>query len=129
MCSSYLPHGVSQRSSTIEPHQDILWRCCRGVKDGFTRGVSHNHSLYLVFVLLSFFFFVLLVSFFQKKIFLFGLIFLIKNTQKISSYYSFWSVIALLCHAFYQWLVSLKLVLIGKVGSRKNKNIIIRNTA
>jgi hypothetical protein len=35
----------------------------------------------------------------------------------------------LLCHAFYQSLVSLKLDLIGKVGSRKNNKIIIRNIA
>jgi hypothetical protein len=35
----------------------------------------------------------------------------------------------LLYHAFHQWLISLKLDLIGKVGSRKNNKIIIRNTA
>jgi hypothetical protein len=35
----------------------------------------------------------------------------------------------LLYHAFYQWLVSLKLNLFGKVGSRKSSKIIMRNTA
>jgi hypothetical protein len=35
----------------------------------------------------------------------------------------------LLYHAFYQWLISLKLYLFGKVGSRKNNKIIMRNTA
>jgi hypothetical protein len=35
----------------------------------------------------------------------------------------------LLYHAFYQWLVSLKLNLFGKVSSRKSNKIIMRNTA
>jgi hypothetical protein len=35
----------------------------------------------------------------------------------------------LLYHAFYQWLISLKLDFFGKVGSRKNNKITIRNTA
>src|SRR3954471_2352515 len=35
-------------------------------KDGFTRGVLHNLSLYFVFVLLSFFCLVLLGSFYQN---------------------------------------------------------------
>ena len=35
----------------------------------------------------------------------------------------------LLYHACYQWLISLKLDLIGKMGSRKNNKNIIRNTA
>ena len=35
----------------------------------------------------------------------------------------------LLYHSCYQWLISLKLDLIGKVGSRKNNKNIIRNTA
>jgi hypothetical protein len=55
----------------------------------------------------------------------------IKNTKNSSDYscYFCWSVIVLLYHAFYQWLVPLKPDLIGKVGSRKNNKNIMRNTA
>src|SRR4051812_46050892 len=35
----------------------------------------------------------------------------------------------LLYHAFYQWLISLKLYLIGKVGYLKNNKNIMRNAA
>src|SRR4051812_11811977 len=80
-CSSHLPLGVSQRSfhapsrlsSTVEGE----------AKDGFTRGVLHNISLYFVFVLLSFFCLVLFASFYQKHQKMFGLLSRIKNTQKI----------------------------------------------
>jgi hypothetical protein len=75
------------------------------------------HILY--FVLNFAFTLFLLASFYQKH-------------KKISSYYSCyfcWFVIVLLYHAFYQWLVSLKLNLFGKVGSWKNSKNIMRNTA
>ena len=48
----------------------------------------------------------------------------------VSHIQSLYFVIVLLAnHAFYQWLIPLKLDLIGKVGSRKNKKKIMRNTA
>ena len=68
-------------------------------KDGFTRGVLHNLYLYFVFVLLSFFFFVLLASFYQKlqqKISFVCFAFSYQKHKKIISYYSCWSIIALL---------------------------------
>ena len=71
LCSSYLPLGVSQRSSTV------IWATINEfssvvageAKDGFTRGVLHNLSLYFVFVLLSLFCFVLFA--FLSKILIF----------------------------------------------------------
>jgi hypothetical protein len=94
----------------------VFWRRCRGGRRLLRGEFSHAHPL-LCFKFCSTLF--LLASFYQKY-------------KKISSYYSFyfyWSVIVFLYHAFYQWLVSLKLNLFGKVGSRKSSKIIMRNTA
>jgi hypothetical protein len=87
-----------------------------GKKKTFARGVSHAHPLLCFKFCFTLF---LLASFYQKY-------------KKNSSYYSCyfcWSVIVLLYHTFYQWLVSLKPNLFGKVGSRKSNKNIIRNTA
>ena len=94
----------------------LFWRRCRG-KRRLLQGEFRTHILYFVlsFALLYFY-----------------LHHFIKKYKKISSYYSCyfcWSVIVLLYHAFYQWLVSLKLNLFGKVGSRKSSKIIMMNTA
>jgi hypothetical protein len=72
--------------------------------------------LFYCFALLYLF---LLASFYQKH----------KKISSFCSFYFCWSVIILLYHAFYQWLVSLKLNLFGKVGSWKRSKIIMRNTA
>jgi hypothetical protein len=82
----------------------IFWRRCRG-KRRLLQGEFRTHILYFVLC------FALLYFYLHR---------FIKNSQKISSLYSCyfcWSVIVLLYHAFYQWLVSLKLNLFGKVGS------------
>jgi hypothetical protein len=84
----------------------IFWRRCRE-----KRRLLQGESLTLNLLLCYCFAFFCLHRF-------------IKNTKKISSFYSCyfcWSIIVLLYHAFYQWWVSLKLDLFGKVGSRKNR--------
>jgi hypothetical protein len=89
----------------------FFWRHCRG-KRRLLQGEFRTHILYFVLVLLYF---------------IFACIVFIKNTKKNSSYcscYFCWSVIVLLYHAFYQWLVSLKLNLFGKVGSRKSSKLL-----
>ena len=114
----------SQR--TCDPrHQAIFSGAIGGDLEGSARGVSHILSLY--FVILSCLVYFLLVSFclpFALKL---------KNTKKnknsstkfvsiLSCYY----VLFLTC---YQWLLSVRLDLIGKVGSRRNNRNIIRTTA
>jgi hypothetical protein len=85
-------------------------------KKRLLQGELRMHILYFVLVLLYFIFTCIVLS----------------KIQKICSYYSCyfcWSIIVLLYHAFYQWLVSLKLNLFGKMGSRKSNKNIMRNTA
>jgi hypothetical protein len=102
LCSSYLPLGVPN-GLLLTHYQAIFLAPLPGRKKTSARGVSHAQSFTL---LLFCFILFLLASFYQKY-------------KKISSFYSCyfcWSVIVLLYHAFYQWLVSLKLNLFGKVG-------------
>jgi hypothetical protein len=88
-------------------------------KEDFCKG-SLSLPIFLLCYSFAYFLYFICVCIFLSKI------------QKISSFYSCyfcWSIIVLLYHAFYQWLISLKLDLIGKVDSRKNNKNIIRNTA
>jgi hypothetical protein len=106
LCSSYLPLGVPNWSviyiSTSSASSCFL-APLPGRKKTSARGVSHAHPLLCFSFALLYFY---LHRFYQKH-------------KKISSFYSCylcWSVIVLLYHAFYQWLVSLKLNLFVKVG-------------
>jgi hypothetical protein len=79
------------------------------VEDFCEGSFSHAHPLLCLLFCFTLF---LLALFYQKP-----------THKKISILYSCyfcWFVIVLLYHAFYQWLVSLKLNLFGKVGSRKS---------
>jgi hypothetical protein len=112
------PYAWGSQLVVNTTHQQVFWRCCRGER-GFLQGESLTSNLFtlLLFCLVSLLYF--FASFLSK-------------IQKISFFYSCyfcWYVIVLLYHAFYQWLVSLKLDLIGKVGSWKNNKNIMRNTA
>ena len=81
-----LHFGVSQRIANnlfsgavagdiLRPRNSSILVSLSGIKRISARGVSHIQSLYLVFVLLSLFYFVLFASLYQKH-------------KKISSYYS-----------------------------------------
>jgi hypothetical protein len=110
-----LPRQLQAPTSTWH-HQRSFLAPLLGKKKTSARGVSHAHLLLCFLFCFTLF---LLASFYQ-------------NYKKISTYYSCyfcWYVIVLLSHAFSQWLVSLKLNVFGKVGSRKSSKIIMRNTA
>jgi hypothetical protein len=88
-------------------HQDFFLASLLGRKRISTRGVSHFQSLYFVIILCSFFA-------------LFCLLLFIKNTEKLVPTIvvifvgCYCLAFYLLYHAFYQWLISLKVDLIGK---------------
>jgi hypothetical protein len=111
--------GVSQLVCHLHQHRTAIKHFSGAVareKEDFCKGSFARKSFTLFIVLLYFIFACIVLS----------------KTQKISSFYSCyfcWSVIVLLYHAFYQWLVSLKLNLFGKVGSQKSNKNIMRNTA
>ena len=100
---------------TEEQHQEFL-APLPGRKITSARGVSHSQSFYFVIVFVFLFYFILFASF-------------IKNPKKIVSIIAFCFACYLLYHACYEWLIYLKLDLMGNMGSRKNNENIMRNTA
>ena len=107
--SSYLPLGVPN-GPLLSEHQATFLAPLPGRRSTSARGVSHSQSFLLCYCFAYF----ILVFFLILKI--------QKNSCSFHCCYLFY-------HACYKWLISLKLDLIGNMGSRKNNTNIIRNTA
>jgi hypothetical protein len=93
----------SQRAGHLPRIKHIFWRRCRGGSRRLLRGEFFAHTSFTLFNCFA------LLYFYLHRF--------MKNTKKISSFYSCyfcWSIIVLLYHAFYQWLVSLKLNLLAR---------------